>query len=61
MAAVELRVDEDLPPGDYVCEYVALTDGHGNRSLVARPGIEFRVEGDAGEREGLALLDWSLA
>lgn len=62
-ATVELafQVDENLPPGNYVCEYVALTDRKGNQSLFAAPGIEFRVEGDTEDRQGPALLDWSIA
>lgn len=50
-----------MPPGDYVCEYVALTDNRGNTSLIAAPGIEFHVEGSTEEREGPALVDWSFA
>ncbi len=61
IAVIELRVDEDLPPGHYVCEYVAFTDVRGNQSLVAVPGIEFKVEGDLREHQGPALLDWSFA
>jgi hypothetical protein len=61
LAVIELQVDEDLPPGDYVCEYVALTDRKGNQSLLAAPGIEFRVEGSVEDRQGPALLDWSIA
>ncbi len=60
-AQIEVRVDEDLPPGYYVCEYVALTDKKGNRSLFATPGIEFRVEGSTEEHQGPALLNWSFA
>lgn len=60
VAVIELRVDE-LPPGHYVCDYVALTDGRGNQSLLETPGIEFRVEGDLQEDEGPALLNWSFA
>jgi hypothetical protein len=60
-AEIEFQVDEDLPPGDYVCEYVALTDQKGNQSLIAAPGIEFRVEGDMEEHRGPVLLDWSIA
>lgn len=60
-AEIEFEVDENLPPGDYVCEYVALTDREGNQSLFAAPGIEFRVEGDTKDRQGPALLDWSFA
>lgn len=59
-AAIEFRVDE-MAPGHYVCEYVALTDAEGNKSLHAAPGIEFRVEGDAESRRGPALRDWSFA
>jgi hypothetical protein len=61
VAVIELQVDEDLPPGDYVCEYVALTDRKGNQSLIAAPGIEFRIEGSTEDRQGPALLDWSFA
>lgn len=61
LVVMELQVDEGLPPGDYVCEYVALTDQKGNQSLIAAPGIEFRVEGDAEDRQGPALLNWSIA
>jgi len=60
-AVIEVRVDEDLPPGYYVCEYVALTDQKGNQSLFATPGIEFRVEGSTEDRQGPALLNWSFA
>ena len=60
-AEIEFRVGEDLPPGDYVCEYVALTDQKGNQSLIAAPGIEFRVEGDVEAHRGPVLLDWSIA
>lgn len=58
---IELQVDENLPPGDYVCEYIAFTDKQGHKSLVAAPGIEFRIEGSAEEHQGPALLDWSFA
>lgn len=61
LAVIELQVDESLPPGDYVCEYVALTDRKGNQSLIAAPGIEFRIEGGAEDHRGPALLDWSIA
>ncbi len=54
-------VSAELIPGDYVCEYVALTDNQGNKSLFATPGIEFRVEGDERDHEGPALLDLSFA
>ena len=60
-AVIEIQVDDSLPPGDYVCEYVALTDRDGHRALFAAPGIEFRVEGTTEGRQGLALLDWSIA
>jgi hypothetical protein len=58
---IELPVGEDLPPGDYVCEYVALTDQKGNTSLITAPGIMFRVEGSIEDRQGPALLNWSFA
>lgn len=58
---IGVQVNEDFPPGYYVCEYVALTDQKGNQSLFAAPGIEFRVEGDAQDRQGPALLNWSFA
>jgi hypothetical protein len=58
---IEIQVDEDLPSGDYVCEYVALTDGLGNKSLISAPGIEFHVEGNTEDRQGPALLNWSFA
>lgn len=61
VAVIEFGVDEDLAPGHYVCDYVALTDARGNQSLVAAPGIEFIVEGDLEEHQGPALLDWSFA
>ena len=57
---LEFRVGE-LAPGHYVCEYVALTDAQGNKSLHSVPGIEFRVEGDIESHKGPALLDWSFA
>jgi hypothetical protein len=60
VAVIELRVDE-LLPGHYICDYVALTDGRGNQSLFETPGIEFRIEGDLQEDEGPALLNWSFA
>lgn len=44
-AVVEIHVDGDLPPGDYVCGYVALTYCEDKRALFAALGIEFRVEG----------------
>jgi hypothetical protein len=59
-AVIEFRIDE-MTPGHYVCEYVALTDAQGNKSLHAVPGIEFHVEGDAESRKGPALRDWSFA
>ena len=59
-AVIEFRVDE-MAPGHYVCEYVALTDTQGNKSLHAVPGIEFRIEGDIEEHRGPALRDWSFA
>jgi len=61
LAVIELQVDEDLPPGDYVCEYVVLTDQKGNQSMIAAPGIEFRIEGSVEDRQGPALLNWSIA
>lgn len=60
-AILEFGVDEDLPPGYYVCEYIALTDRLGNQSMFATPGIEFRVEGDAADRRGPELRKWSFA
>src|SRR5215211_987047 len=54
-------VGEELVPGEYVCEYVAITDKLGNKSLFSTPGIEFRVEGDTKEHEGPSLLDLSFA
>ena len=60
-AVIEVQVDDDIPPGYYVCEYVALTDRKGNQSLFATPGIEFRVEGTSEDRQGPALLNWSFA
>ncbi|MBA2440918.1 MAG: hypothetical protein H0V53_00720 [Rubrobacter sp.] len=59
--AIEVQVDEDLPAGHYVCEYVALTDTKGNQSVFATPGIEFRVEGGNEDQQGPALLNWSFA
>ncbi len=59
-AVIEFRVSE-MAPGHYVCEYVALTDAQGNKSLHAVPGIEFHVEGDIQEHRGPALRDWSFA
>ncbi len=44
-----------------VPEYIALTDKLGNQSVIAAPGIEFRVEGSSKDRQGPALLDWSFA
>ncbi len=61
LAVIELQADENLPPGDYVCEYVAITDQKGNQSVIAAPGIEFRIEGDAEDHQGPMLLDWSVA
>lgn len=62
LAVIELQVGEDLPPGNYVCEYVAITDRKGNQSLIAAPGIEFRVQGGVEEdSQGPALLNWSIA
>lgn len=58
---LEFAADDGLPPGDYVCEYISLTDKLGNKSLIAAPGIEFHVEGEAKDYEGPALLDWSFA
>jgi hypothetical protein len=58
-ASIEFRIDE-MVPGHYVCEYVALTDAEGNKSLHAVPGIEFRVEGGAEGRKGPALRDWAI-
>ena len=60
-AVIEVQVDADLPPGYYVCEYVALTDVKGNQSVFAAPGIEFHVEGSNEDRQGPALLHWSFA
>jgi hypothetical protein len=60
-AVIELPIGEDVPPGDYVCEYVALTDRNGNTSLITAPGIEFHVEGNTEDRQGPALLNWSFA
>lgn len=61
LAVIEFSVDESLPPGNYVCEYIALTDKLGNQSMFAAPGIEFRVEGSTEDRQGPALLNWSFA
>jgi hypothetical protein len=60
-AVIQLPIGEDMPPGDYVCEYVALTDQKGNTSLIAAPDMGFRVEGTTEDRQGPALLDWSIA
>ena len=61
VAVLEFQVDEDVPPGYYVCEYIALTDKLGNQSMFATPGIEFRVDGDAADRRGPELRKWSFA
>ena len=61
VAVIVPRVDEDLPPGHYVCEYIAFTDGRGNQSVFANPGMEFEVEGDLEEHKGPVLLEWSIA
>lgn len=60
-AVIEVEVGDDLPPGYYVCEYIALTDKKGNQSLYATPGIGFRVEGNPEESQGPVLLNWSFA
>lgn len=54
-------VDAELAPGHYVCEFVAFTDGLGNKSLISTPGIEFRVEGDEKDHEGPTLQNLSFA
>lgn len=61
LAVLEFEVGEELPPGNYVSEYIALTDKLGNQSVIAAPGIEFRVEGSPEDRQGPALLNWSFA
>jgi hypothetical protein len=61
VAVIELELDENSPPGEYVCEYIALTDRLGNTSLIVSPGIEFRVEGVAGDRQGPELAGWRFA
>ncbi len=61
VAVLEFYVDESLPPGNYACEYIALTDKLGNQSMFAAPGIEFRVEGSAADRQGPELRKWSFA
>lgn len=61
LAVIELQIDGQIPPGSYVCEYIALTDKLGNKSLISAPGIEFRVEGDVEDHQGPELLEWSFA
>jgi hypothetical protein len=58
---IKIEVDDAMPSGRYECEYVALTDTRGNKSLFAAPGIEFRVEGTAADHEGPALAGWRWA
>ena len=60
-AEFSLDVSRELPPGDYVCEYIAFTDTLVNTSLFSTPGVEFRIEGDEKDHEGPALLDLSFA
>lgn len=61
IAALEIDVDAAFPSGDYTCEYLALTDGLGNQTLIVSPGIEFHVEGAKESNEGPALRKWSFA
>lgn len=61
LAVIELEVDDSLPSGKYACEYIALTDLLGNTALVVSPGIEFRVEGVAGDQRGPELAGWRFA
>ncbi|MDQ3506887.1 MAG: hypothetical protein M3494_02545 [Actinomycetota bacterium] len=61
VAALEIEVDAAFPSGDYSCEYLALTDGLGNQTLIVSPGIEFHVEGTKENNEGPALRKWSFA
>ena len=55
---IEIEVTDDLASGDYVCEYLSFTDNNGNSSLVASPGIEFRIEGTSAETGGPELAGW---
>ena len=61
LAVIELAVEDNLPSGEYECEYIALTDQLGNTSLIVSPGIEFRVEGVVGDRQGPELAGWRFA
>lgn len=58
---IEFHVGDELPPGDYTCEYISLTDQKGNNSLFVNPGIEFKVEGTSEDQEGPVLEGWRFA
>lgn len=58
IAVLEQKVAEGLTPGEYDCQFVSIADRLGNRTLVSRPGIRFRVEGVPGDHEGPELRGW---
>ncbi len=55
---LEVEVTENMAPGEYYCQYVALYDTKGNKSLVSRPGIELYIEDIPGDHEGPKLESW---
>ncbi len=57
---LEAEVTEDMPPGEYTCFALFLTDCRGNQSS-AKPNIKFRIEGIPGDREGPVLTRWNFA
>lgn len=58
-ARVELKtqITNQTAPGEYVCEYIQVTDTLGNQ-VSYHPDIRFRIENIPGDHEGPELLDW---
>lgn len=55
---LETRINELMVPGEYYCFSITLDDLKGNRRFVSSPGLEFRIEGILGDREGPLLRYW---
>lgn len=55
---LETPISERMVPGEYYCFYMILEDRRGNRRFISSPGLEFRIEGIPGDREGPLLRYW---
>lgn len=55
---LEKEVTEDIAPGEYECQWIALEDMRGNQNLISSPGIRFRVDNVPGDHDPPELKGW---